>query len=60
MNHVVIYNLRRKHRALDEAIRQEARGLAPDHLRLQTLKRRKMALKDEIAMREAGLAPLRF
>ena len=60
MHHVVIYNLRRKHRELDEEIRREARTPAPDSLRLQALKRRKMALRDEIAMREAGLAPLRF
>jgi len=60
MDHIVTYNLRRKHRALDDEIQRETRGLAPDSLRLQTLKRRKMALRDQIAVREAGLAPARF
>lgn len=60
MDHIVTHNLRRKHRALDDEIQRETRGLAPDSLRLQTLKRRKMALRDQIAVREASPAPARF
>ncbi len=44
-----IASLAADHRALEAAIREEARRAAPDFVQVAALKKRKLALKDQIA-----------
>lgn len=40
--------LKRTHRKLDEEIRVEQKGAAPDRVRVDRLKKRKLAVKDRL------------
>jgi hypothetical protein len=43
-----VETLKRTHRQLDEEIRVEQKGAAPDRVRVDRLKKRKLAVKDRL------------
>jgi hypothetical protein len=49
--------LRREHRELDEAIREQEAAVLPDQLTLRRLKKHKLGLKDQIVRIEDRLIP---